>query len=208
MRYSSSGDRRLHPDSYGCWEDQGRAVRFFLEHDTGTESLTKVVRKIDEYRAFPTDAFGILLFSVHSSRREIALRTALGRDLTASDPGFVIATAVRDHGHADGPAGPIWGLWTFHGGDTVSHRYRLAELPERGPVVEHDASRTNLPFSEAAFDPDDREIVRRIEAPQPERVVPEDYPDDLTTYDDAEDNLYQAPTWPTIPHPQRNRWAA
>ncbi|WP_229685883.1 replication-relaxation family protein [Longimycelium tulufanense] len=28
---------RPRPDAYGCWEDQGRTVRFFLEHDTGTE---------------------------------------------------------------------------------------------------------------------------------------------------------------------------
>lgn len=83
----------------------------------------KVTGKIAEYAAFPTDAFGILLFSVHSGRREIALRAALRRALAENDPGFAIATAARDHSHADGPAAPFWGLWTPPGGDTVSRRY-------------------------------------------------------------------------------------
>jgi DNA-binding Lrp family transcriptional regulator len=66
VKYHSGGrDTALHPDGYGCWEEDGRVVRFFLEHDTGTESLTTVIRKIDDYRDFPTDAFGVLLFSVH-----------------------------------------------------------------------------------------------------------------------------------------------
>jgi hypothetical protein len=107
-KYQGGGrETRLRPDDHGCWEEHGRTVRFFLEHDTGTESLAKVTGKIDDYAA---DAFGVLLFSVHSTRREIALRTALRRALAGHDPGFVIATAARDHGH--GPAGPIWGLWT------------------------------------------------------------------------------------------------
>ncbi|PKV99818.1 protein involved in plasmid replication-relaxation [Amycolatopsis echigonensis] len=77
-RYLGAGrETRLRPDGYGCWEEAGRAVRFFLEHDTGTESLAKVTGKLDDYSDFPTDAFGVLLFSVHAPRREIALRTAL-----------------------------------------------------------------------------------------------------------------------------------
>lgn len=100
-------------------------MRFFLEHDTGTESLAKVAGKVDGYAAFPTDAFGVLLFSVHSTRREIALRAARHRAFAGSDPGFVIATSARDHGHADGLAGPIWGLWTPQSGDNVSRRYRF-----------------------------------------------------------------------------------
>jgi hypothetical protein len=120
-------------------------VRFFLEHDTGTEPLSKVTRKLGDYGGFPTDRFGILLFSVHSAKREIALRAALRRTLGGSDPGFVIATAARDHGHPDGPAGPVWGLWTPRSGDTVVRRYRLAELPARGPHVEHRAPGVEQP---------------------------------------------------------------
>uniref|UniRef100_UPI003EB7B142 replication-relaxation family protein n=1 Tax=Amycolatopsis sacchari TaxID=115433 RepID=UPI003EB7B142 len=205
----------------GCWEEDGRTVRFFLEHDTGTESLTKVTGKLDDYAAFPTDAFGVLLFSVHSTRREIALRTALRRALAGSDPGFVIATAARDDstfGHADGPAGPIWGLWTPQSGDTVPRRYRLAELPQRGPSIEHSASNTDQPLNEAALDPNDREISRRINTPQPEPADPAGYADDdddlddVTLYDDADDDdVYRAPTTPARPdvhRPRRTRWAA
>jgi protein involved in plasmid replication-relaxation len=54
-------DSQLRPDGYGCWEAQGRAVRFFLEHDTGTESLTTVTAKIADYSGYPTDTFGVLL---------------------------------------------------------------------------------------------------------------------------------------------------
>jgi hypothetical protein len=207
-------DIRLRPDGYGCWEEHGRVVRFFLEHDTGTESLTKVTGKIADYTAFPTDAFGVLLFSVHSTRREIALRTALHRDLASGDPGVVIATAARDHGHSDGPAGPIWSLWTPHSGDTARHRYRLAELPVRGPHVEHHISAIQ-PFSEAAFDPNDQQMLRRIDTP-PKPADPPGYPDDdhafddVTLYDDTdEDGVYRSPAalvWPTVQQPRR--WAA
>ncbi len=73
----------------------------------------------------PRPGCGILLLSVHSSRREIALRTALRHALAGHDPGFVIATAAPDHGHGDGPAGRIWSLWTPQSGDTVPRRYRF-----------------------------------------------------------------------------------
>ncbi|MCP2200914.1 Replication-relaxation [Lentzea flava] len=218
-KYLGGGrDTRLRPDGYGCWEEHGRTVRFFLEHDTGTESLTKVTGKIDDYAAFPTDAFGVLLFSVHSSRREIALRAALRRALAGGDPGFVIATAARDgdtFGHADGPAGPVWGLWTPQGGDRVPRRYRLVELPRRGPSVEHGASDTDQPLNEAAFDPDDREMSRRINTPRPEPATPAGYADDdddlddVTLYDDADDDdVYRAPAEPARPGGQRPRWVA
>jgi hypothetical protein len=221
-KYQGGGrETRLRPDGYGCWEEHGRTVRFFLEHDTGTESLTKVTGKIDDYAAFQTDAFGVLLFSVHSTRREIALRTALRRALAGSDPGFVIATAARDgntFGHADGPTGPICGLWMPQGGDTVPRRYRLAELPQRGPFVEDSASNVDQPLNEAAFDCIDPEMSRRINTAQPEPADPSGYADDdddlydVALYDDADDDdVYRPPVAPARPdalRPRRTRWAA
>lgn len=221
IKYHPGGGRetRLRPDGYGCWEDQGRVVRFFLEYDTGTEPLTKVTGKLNDYRDFPTDAFGVLLFSVHSSRREIALRAALRRDLAGHEPGLVIATAARDphdaYGHADGPAGPIWGLWTPRSSDGVPRRYRLAELPQRGPRVEHSASNIGQPLNEAAFDPNDREMLRRIDTPHPEPADPAGYADDdlddVTLYDDTDtdDDMYRTPVAPAWPDAQRpRRWVA
>jgi hypothetical protein len=198
-KHAGSREILLRPDGYGCWEEHGRAVRFFLEHDTGTESLPVVTRKIVDYSAFPTDCFGILLFSVHSTKREIALRAALRRALAGNEPGVVIATAARDHDHPDGPAGPIWGLWTPHGGDTVARRNRLAEPPQRGPRVEHSNASTEQPFNEAAFDPHDQQILQRIDTPRPKPTRPDstvyptdndDLDDDLTLYDDT-DNVYR-----------------
>lgn len=221
-KYLGGGrETRLRPDGYGCWEEHGRTVRFFLEHDTGTESLAKVTGKIDDYAAFPTDQFGVLLFSVHSTRREIALRAALRRSLAGGDPGFVVATAARDgntFGHGDGPAGPVWGLWTPQSGDSVPRRYRLAELPQRGPFVEHSASNIDQPLNEAAFDRMDPEMSRRITTAQPEPADPAGYADDdddlddVTLYDDTDDDdVYRAPVGPVRPdaqRPRRARWAA
>lgn len=41
----------LRPDGYGCWEQDGRAVRFFLEYDTGTEALKVVTAKLADYHS-------------------------------------------------------------------------------------------------------------------------------------------------------------
>ncbi len=178
----SYGERpvTLRPDGYGCWEENGRVVRFFLEHDTGTETLGKVTAKVADYRAFPTDAFGVVLFSVHSARREIALRAAFRRDLPASRPRVVIATAARDHGHPDGPAGPIWAVWTPQSRDLVSRRYRLAELPECGPRIEHRPSSIDQPYNEAGFSPYDSGMKERINTWRPRPV-------DLAHYEEVGD---------------------
>ena len=135
----------------------------------------------------------------------------------------MIATAARDHGHPDGPAGSIWGQWTPHGSDMVSRRYRLAELPERGPRIEHSATIAEQPFTEAAFDLLAPEILHRVHTAPPEPVGPpnsmpyytdeEDLTDDLTLYDDSDDDdVYRAPAaapvWPDTRRPQRTRWVA
>lgn len=83
----------------------------------------------------------------------------------------------RDQGHPDDPADLVWGLWTSHGSHTAPRRHRLAELHQRGPVIEHGTLFTDQPFSEAALASDDQQILRRINA-QPEPVTQSDYPDD------------------------------
>ncbi|WP_330178792.1 replication-relaxation family protein [Nocardia sp. NBC_01503] len=155
-----SGEQvRLHPDGYGCWERHDRAVRFFLEFDTGTESLTTLTRKLTAYQSFPTEDFGILLFCLHSTRRETTARAALHKTLRDHQPGLVIATSARDHVHPDGPAGPVWALLTPHIGDSAASRLHLADLPERGPRIAHRTG-TPEPYNEAAFDPYDPDITR------------------------------------------------
>ena len=213
---------KVHPDGYGCWEAHGRSVRFFLEHDTGTEPLAKVTRKIDDYRSYPTNTFGVVLFSVHSAARETSLRAALRRDLAGGDPGFVIATAYRDPGLGAGPAGPIWALWSARGSEHVPGRYRLAELPQRGPYVVHHEPWPDQPFSQAAFDPLDPTILRLVETPTAPSAVlhpadaesitdhqpgTADFEDELTLYDegDAEIDHLRALA-PDQPEHRRRRW--
>jgi protein involved in plasmid replication-relaxation len=204
---TSQHDTRPHPDGYGCWEEAGRAVRFFLEHDTGTEPLTRVTGKLAGYGAFPTDRFGVLLFSVHSAQREVALRAALRRATGGYAPGLVLATAARDHGHPDGPVGPVWAAWTSHTADAVTRRYRL--LPERGPRVAYHGGFVGQPFSQAAFDAHDAAMTGLInQEPSAGTVAPaerdtdtwEEMDDDLTTYDTTDDDDPDDPYGPPYRH--------
>lgn len=134
-------------------------MRFFLEHDTGTEPLSKVVAKLSDYTRFRTDAFGVLLFSVHSSQRERNLRSALRQQLGYEDPRLLIATSSRDHNHPDGAAGPIWATWSSR--EQVRERQRLSELPQRGPNIALHMPLNGIPFSEAAWDPEDHAMTRQ-----------------------------------------------
>ncbi|MET7338972.1 replication-relaxation family protein [Nonomuraea sp. NPDC005650] len=89
------------PDAYGRWAENGREIDFFLEHDTGSETLAKVAAKLHGY-ANLTEATGIttpVLLWLPSSTRETNLR----RVLTATE--VPVATAVQNE---DGPAGPVW----------------------------------------------------------------------------------------------------
>jgi hypothetical protein len=160
-----NNNAKLRPDAYGCWEANGAQVRFFLEHDTGTEPLSKVARKLDGYTAFTTSSFGILLFSVHSGQRERNVRAALLKEMGGREPRIVVATAARDAAHCDGPAGPVWSL--LRGGS--AQRCRLSELPQRGPLIERHELLDGVPFTETAFDPNDNTWTTLAETGQPPR---------------------------------------
>lgn len=91
----------VRPDAYGVWEEAGFRVEFFVEHDTGTETLSRVAAKLGGYRDL-AEAEGVarpLLFWVMSPGREPALRRALqGKTLP-------MATAVAGTGN---PADAVW----------------------------------------------------------------------------------------------------
>jgi hypothetical protein len=154
----------LRPDGYGCWEAAGRVVRFFLEYDTGTESHTVLADKLAAYAEVPAARFGILAFTVHTRRREANLHRALRAALGAAGAPLQVATMSRDNGHPDGPAGPVWALWAQQrpAADGL-RRYRLAELPQRGPRVAHHDGLAGQPFSQAAFSESDPEVVALID---------------------------------------------
>src|SRR5262249_48962229 len=101
---------RVRPDGFGRWCRHGRVIAFHLEHDTGTEPLTRVAEKLSLYSgrndANASYLEGMILFWLHSSRREQGLRKLLARHRTR----VPVATAARDFGDPEGPAGQVWRL--------------------------------------------------------------------------------------------------
>jgi hypothetical protein len=91
----------VRPDAYGIWEEGGERFEFFLEHDTGSEPLSRVAAKLAGYRDL-AEADGVsrpVLFWLAQPGREPGLRKALGA--TA----LPVATAVAGTGN---PADTIW----------------------------------------------------------------------------------------------------
>ncbi len=91
----------VRPDAFGIWEEAGRRVEFFLEHDTGTETLPRVAAKLDGYRDLAEAEGGArpLLFWLATPGREPALRKAL------QGSALPVATAVVG---TTNPADAVW----------------------------------------------------------------------------------------------------
>jgi hypothetical protein len=109
----------VRPDAYGIWEEDGRRVEFFVEHDTGSEPLSRVAGKLAGYRDL-AEAEGTarpVLFWLAQPGREPALRRALNGGRVP------VATAVAGAGS---PAGTVW----LVAGEQAPRR-RLAELTGR-----------------------------------------------------------------------------
>ena len=124
------------PDAYGRWHEHGPAgtasTDFFLEYDTGTEDLPRLVAKLAGYQALAarTAIATPVLFWLHSPKREAALHARLA----AADTGWLIrvpvATATPAMQDEDGPAGQVWlpaGL--------AACRIRLARLAATWPAA-------------------------------------------------------------------------
>jgi len=112
---------RVIPDGHGIWTEGPNTIGWFLETDTGTEPLTRLVDKTERYASF-TRAGGPpfpVLFWLHSAAREHRFHQRLG--IPRSVP---VATAARDQ--ADG-LGPAEAIWSVHG--DAGRRRRLIELP-------------------------------------------------------------------------------
>jgi hypothetical protein len=94
--------RGIHPDGHGLWHAAGQTVGFFVEHDTGSENLARLVTRLSSYDklahsggpAYP------VLFWLHSRARESHLHQVLAGARTRCP----IATAVR-------PAEPAAAVW-------------------------------------------------------------------------------------------------
>ncbi len=120
----------VRPDGYGQWTQAGRRVEFFLEYDTGTEPLTRVVAKLAGYADLAAAGGPAIpvLFWVPTISREANLHAALTR---ANSP-VTIATANTElaAGYGNGPAGAIW---------------RTRRSPGRQPLIDVGTGRPNPP---------------------------------------------------------------
>ncbi len=101
---------KVRPDGHGIWTERDRQTSFFVEFDTGSEPLWKLVDKLDGYTALAKMYRRVwpVLFSLHSAARERRLHQALSEDGVR----YPVATAARDDttqpGHS--PAEAIWWL--------------------------------------------------------------------------------------------------
>jgi hypothetical protein len=116
-RAGSEWGELVRPDAYGEWREDGRAIVFFLEYDTGTETLARVAAKLSGY-ADVAVADGVarpVLFWLARPGREAALHRVIGR------PPVPVATAAASAGAC--PAAAVW-----QPAGRPGARLRLAEL--------------------------------------------------------------------------------
>jgi len=125
------------PDGYGRWHEPAPAdaaeAEFFLEYDTGTEDLPRLVAKLTGYRmlAARTAITTPVLFWLQSPRREAALHARLAADPRGGMIGAVpVATATPALAGQDGPAGAVWLPASWAG-----PRLRLAQIPGAWPAI-------------------------------------------------------------------------
>jgi hypothetical protein len=146
---------RIHPDGHGLWQtfrrpttaqDSDRPDRlgervvsevgFWVEHDTGTEPLGRVVAKLGPYHRLQ-QAGGPsypILFRLPNRQREDNLHRLLATDPVTSR--LVVATSVHTDDDAD-PAAAVWRLAARASADTEASTpaRRLQDLPGRPTTV-------------------------------------------------------------------------
>lgn len=110
----------VRPDGYGHWRQDGGSLRFWLEYDTGTETLPRLVEKINtDYRYLSRRLAYPVLFWLPSRARETNLHTALAR--IEVHP-VTVATTTSDVEPVH-PADPVW--WACG----RQERVRLIDIP-------------------------------------------------------------------------------
>ncbi|WP_040588641.1 replication-relaxation family protein [Sciscionella marina] len=137
------------PDAYGRWHTGEHELEFFLEYDTGTESLTKLGRKLLAYArlAETTRIATPVLVWLPTTRRETGARTALThihRDLDHPEA-VPVATAAAElfdpRSRHPSPAQPVWlPLTTRRGGGATATRCALEDLRYSWPALAPPAS--------------------------------------------------------------------
>jgi Replication-relaxation len=140
--------RYARPDAYGRWHGPDRTGRnqtldFFLEYDTGTENLARLLAKLDGYQRL-ADATGIttiVLFHLPSRVREQNLHARLN---SRSDGEGNLRAPVATATARTGLAGPVWRT-TAASPDGADERCSLADLarhPHTAPAAAPPGSET------------------------------------------------------------------
>jgi len=122
-RVAGAIGRRVRPDGHGVWQEDDTTVAWFLEFDTGTESLPTVAAKFAPYRRL-RDSGGPdwpVLLLLPSPTRETHLHHHLAT--AGGGSGVTIATATHAPAHADA-TGLIWRVV-----GNGRRRHRLIDLP-------------------------------------------------------------------------------
>ena len=130
-RTAAASGQRVHPDGHGVWEEHDPAtaqttqVGFYLEYDTGTETLTTLKNKLGPYQRLHQDGPDYpLLIWLPSPTREANLHRKLNGDTARL--GFTLATTspAAIAAHPDRITGPVWKI-----AGNGRPRHRLGDLP-------------------------------------------------------------------------------
>jgi hypothetical protein len=98
----------VRPDAYARHHANGTTLPFFLEYDTGSETLARVEAKLPGYAALAatTATRTPVLIRTSTTRREAALRARLAP--AAERLEVPVATSAADYPAGTGPNGPVW----------------------------------------------------------------------------------------------------
>lgn len=117
----------IRPDAYVRWFQEERVLHAFFEYDTGTESLSRLRRKMTGYANLARHSTlpSIVLFAVHSDQRAEHLGAKLAGDVTD-----MVAAYVTTHAGLADP-GPDRPVWRAVGSPGTGDRWRLADIAHR-----------------------------------------------------------------------------
>ncbi len=111
------------PDGHGIWSADGHRAPFWLEYDTGTESMRQLADKLPGYlRLVDTPWNFPVLFRLPSPTRENTLHRVFSDRVP---DGLIVATTIGSL--SEGAAGAVWRI--VDSGAAADTRRRLIDLP-------------------------------------------------------------------------------
>ncbi|MDH6223644.1 replication-relaxation family protein [Streptomyces sp. MJP52] len=120
----------IRPDAYAHWQADGQLVPFFLEYDTGSESLARVEAKLPGYAAFATTTGTSPALLLHTRTESHAQLLRRRLTVPSRELGLTVATSSADFTTST-PWGPWWS--PLPPGDT--RRTTLVGLTARWPSL-------------------------------------------------------------------------